>query len=65
MSSDLKIPEHLCIEPEKIDLIKTYLEHLDPMQRKTYEIAMAHLGTSFHIEKSNGFVEWYKKTQKK
>ena len=62
-NTKLVIPDHLYIDSEKVSFIQAYLQHLDPMQRKTYQIAMEHLGTSFHIEKSNGFVEWRKKQE--
>ena len=41
-------------------LIAEYLEHLCPMQKKAYEIAKAHLGSSFNLVKSNGYIEWAK-----
>ena len=39
-----------------------YLESLTPKEKKAYFIAKDHLGMSFDLEKSNGFLEW-KKTQ--
>ena len=38
-----------------------YLAQLDDMQRKAMKIAKSHLGTSFNIRRSNGFIEWLKK----
>jgi len=38
-----------------------YIAQLDSIQRKAYEIAKSHLGTSFNIKRSNGFIEWLKK----
>jgi len=43
-------------------VIQEYLRTLTPKQYKAYEIAKDHLKDSFQIEKSNGFLEWYKKT---
>ena len=63
-NTELVIPDHLYIDSEKACVVQAYLQHLNPMERKTYQIAMEHLGTSFHIEKSNGFVEWRKKQEK-
>jgi hypothetical protein len=51
------------------DIIKTYssetqkevfdyLSSLDDINRKGYEIAFDHLGTSFSITRSNGFKQW-------
>lgn len=35
-----------------------YLRGLDEHNRKAYDIAYSHLGTSFNIARSNGFKEW-------
>ena len=37
-----------------------YLNELDEHNRKGYEIALNHLGSSFNISRSNGFKEWKK-----
>ena len=37
-----------------------YLNQLSPMQQKAYNIAKQHLGTSFNVVKSNGFIDWLK-----
>ena len=42
--------------------IEKYIGQLNPNEKKAYEIAKDHLGTSFNIEKSNGFLKW--KSQK-
>jgi len=39
---------------------KQYIESLNPKERKAYEIAKHHLGTTFHLTKSNGFIKWKK-----
>jgi hypothetical protein len=31
---------------------------MDDLDRKAYEIAYNHLGTSFNITRSNGFKQW-------
>ena len=41
--------------------VDQYIAQLDDMQRKAMEIAKSHLGTSFNIRRSNGFIEWLKK----
>uniref|UniRef100_A0A6C0H4T8 Uncharacterized protein n=1 Tax=viral metagenome TaxID=1070528 RepID=A0A6C0H4T8_9ZZZZ len=41
--------------------IKEYVSEMTPIERKAMEIAKNHLGTSFNIEKSNGFREFLKK----
>ena len=41
-----------------------YIESLTPKERKAYEIAKSHLGTSFDLEKSRGFQTWKEKQPK-
>jgi hypothetical protein len=45
------------------DSIIKYLKHLDLIERKAYTIGKAHLGSSFNVLKSNGYVDWKKKQQ--
>lgn len=45
---------------EQNSIIK-YLENLDSKQKVAYFIAKEHLGTSFDITKSIGYIEWKKK----
>jgi hypothetical protein len=40
--------------------IKKYIETLNKKELKAYEIAKSHLGMSFQIEKSIGYIEWLK-----
>lgn len=42
-----------------------FLSEMDEHNRKAYDIAYTHLGTSFNIARSNGFKEWlsHKKTK--
>ena len=55
----LSIPESLQKLPlEKQTEIYNYLIQMTPYQKKAYLIAKDHLGTSFNILKSNGFIEW-------
>jgi len=42
-------------------LIVRYLEQLDLIEKKAYTIGKQHLGTSFNVVKSNGFIAWKKK----
>jgi len=35
-----------------------YLETLTPRERKAYEIAKSHLGMSFNLKRSNGYLKW-------
>ncbi len=43
---------------EKQQKIFAYLSQLNDINRKAYNIAFEHLGTSFNIDRSNGFKEW-------
>jgi len=48
------------IQPETLvnKLVDDYLKTLNDQERKTMEIAKSHLGTSFSIKKSVGFLKW-------
>jgi hypothetical protein len=41
--------------------IYEYLKQLDTLEKKAFTIAQNHLGTPFHIGRSNGFKDWIKK----
>jgi hypothetical protein len=41
-------------------LVINYLKNLDPIERKAYTIGKSHLGSSFNVIKSNGFIDWKK-----
>ena len=43
------------------ELQEKYLKTLTEKEFKGYEIAKSHLGLSFQLEKSNGYLEWKKK----
>jgi hypothetical protein len=42
------------------DSIKNYLNQLDIIEKKAYIIGKKHLGTSYNIIKSNGYINWQK-----
>ena len=49
---------------EKYDIVTKetiikYLKHLDPIEQ-AYTIGINHLGSSFNVVKSNGYIEWTK-----
>ena len=44
-------------------LQQAYLDSLTEKERKGYEIAKSHLGMSFDLEKSIGYLEWKKQKQ--
>ena len=37
--------------------VEQYISKMTELQKKAYLIAKSHLGTSFNIKKSNGFVK--------
>ena len=58
-SLNMKISELLKTYPiEQQKNIFEYLSEMDEVNRKAYDIAFQHLGTSFNIARSNGFKEW-------
>tara|TARA_Y100001958_G_C21248295_1_gene580814 strand:- start:2829 stop:3023 length:195 start_codon:yes stop_codon:yes gene_type:complete len=38
--------------------IRKYIQQLTPQEIKVLDIAKEHLGSSFNIEKSIGFIKW-------
>lgn len=48
------------ITKETEDEIIEYLKTLNEKELKAYKIAFDHLGSSFQLEKSNGFKTWKK-----
>jgi hypothetical protein len=59
---NIKIPSVIKTYPiEQQREIFKYLSELDDLNKKAYEIACDHLGSSFNIYRSNGFKEWKSK----
>lgn len=51
---------------QNIELWKQkYIETLSSKEKQSYIIAKEHLGMSFQLEKSVGFIEWYTKEQQR
>lgn len=46
------------------NLLEQYVNQLSEKERQAYEIAKSHLGTSFQLEKSVGFLQWKKQIEK-
>jgi hypothetical protein len=62
---DKQIPASVLKLPlEKQTEVYNYLIQMNEYQKKAYLIAKDHLGTSFNILKSNGFIEWKKQQNK-
>ena len=58
---DLPIPSNVLNYPKETQYsIYCYLMQLDDRHRVAYRIAYEHLGTSFHILRSNGYIKWLK-----
>jgi hypothetical protein len=60
MESEL-IPEYF--EKYEIEIqenILKYLRQLDPIEHLAYKIGKSHLGSSYNITKSNGYINWIK-----
>lgn len=49
--------------PKKADLLSNYINSLDERNKQAYEIAKDHLGTSFDLEKSIGFLNFKEKQE--
>jgi hypothetical protein len=49
------------INTELNTIEKEYINGFDEKELKAYNIAKSYLGSSFHLIKSNGFIEWSKK----
>ena len=49
--------------PKKADLLSNYINSLDERNKIAYEIAKDHLGTSFDLEKSIGFLNFKEKKE--
>jgi hypothetical protein len=49
------IPEHWATDHP---IYLEYIAEMEPIQRTALKIAIAHLKTSFDMERSNGFAEW-------
>ena len=49
-------------EPELVD-VDAYYKQLTPFERRTCDIAREHLGSSFDLARSNGFLRWLAKTR--
>jgi hypothetical protein len=52
---------HYMTIQEKIEL---YTNQLSSIEKMALVIAEEHLGTSFNLQKSNGFIEWCKNLDK-
>ena len=49
------------VEPVETDQISLYIKSLTVQEKQTLDIATSHLGTSFNIKRSIGFLGWKSK----
>lgn len=59
--SEFNLPIHNSIYKQPLEVQKNiyeYLASMDNMQKTAYVIASNHLGSSFNILKSVGYLEW-------
>ena len=50
-------------ESVKENMLQEYVKSLSEKELKAYLIAKSHLGSSFSLEKSRGYIDWKKKLQ--
>jgi uncharacterized protein YpmS len=55
------INQQTMTEDQINELLKEYLSTLSEKEYKAYKIAESHLGTSFDLIKSNGYLKWLSK----
>ena len=49
--------------PHSIEPVDAYYQQLTPFERRTCDIAREHLGSSFDLARSNGFLRWLAKNR--
>ena len=57
-SSAIGAPYSATSPDAQVEQLENYLESLNKKERKAYEIAKSHLGMSFQLEKSVGYLKW-------
>lgn len=63
--SELELPCNISNYDENTrKLVIEYLNQLSDIEKKAYNIAKSHLGSSFNLIKSNGYCEWIKNKSK-
>ena len=54
----LHTPMELPQQQEHKHTEEDYIKQLTPFEESAYKIAKSHLGTSFNLKKSNGYLKW-------
>jgi hypothetical protein len=58
---ELELPNNFELYDQQLkDDIIQYIKQLTPIEKKAYSIGKQHLGSSFNVVKSNGFINWKK-----
>ena len=57
-------PQFSTYPKETQENIQQYISQFTPIQKKAYLIAKEHLGSSFNVVKSNGYMDWIKNKNK-
>jgi len=60
METPLQNSDQIKSLPTEEQLMKAYIDSLHEKEKKGYEIAKSHLGMSFQLEKSLGYLEYKK-----
>ena len=60
-TSEIKNDAATTDEPEQLDQVDLYLKSLTVQEKQTPDIAISHLGTSFNMKRSIGFLNWKSK----
>ena len=53
-------PNFGSLDPTIQEKVIKYLNHLNTFECKAYIIGIDHLGSSFNLVKSNGYIDWLK-----
>ena len=65
MQNNIYLPTQFSSYSEEVqESIRQYIEQLNPIQKKAYLIAKEHLGSSFDVIKSNGYIIWNNRKNK-
>jgi len=58
---NLPVPDNVMKNSFEVqESVYCYLKQMEEKERKTYCIAISHLGSSFNLLKSNGYLKWKK-----
>jgi len=44
--------------PKNLNNTEDYIKQLTPFEQSAHRIAKSHLGSSFNLKKSNGYMKW-------